>query len=178
MFLLPQVTNARYPISKTCINITVQWFDPKALGSSWKLFRVLIIWIKSKENETECDLCWEKWNIARWKKSKDRVSDKKQRKGRKLNEYVQFSGDFHDARLECWPTFAWCWYPDERRWSTVRIERHFRLAGSGCCVSGSRPDGEGKAAWNEQERSRGSKGIDDIRSVDPLIADDGIGLGF
>ena len=59
-----------------------------------------------------------------------------------------------------------------------RIERHFRLAGSGCCVCGSRPDGEGKAAWNEQERSRGSKGIDDIRSVDPLIADDGIGLGF
>ena len=40
----------------------------------------------------------------------------------------------------------------------------------------SRPDGEGKAAAGEVERLE--KGIDDIRSVDPLIADDGIVLGF
>ena len=62
----------------------------------------------------------------------------------------------------------------------LRIERHFRLAGSGCCVCRRAPMGKAAAAAVERagEVERLEKGIDDIRSVDPLIADDGIGLGF
>lgn len=81
-------------------------------------------------------------------------------------EYLQFSGDFHDACLERWWWVYVCLVLIFRRNTVVvTVERHFRLTGSGCCVV-SRPDiGEGGG-----ERSRGWKGIDDIRLVDISIS--------
>lgn len=120
-----------------------------------------------KKKKKKCVPQWKKKRLNLDVRMREGEGRGKIREKKELGiEYLQFSGDFHDACLERWWWVYVCLVLIFRRNTVVvTVERHFRLTGSGCCVV-SRPDiGEGGG-----ERSRGWKGIDDIRLVDISIS--------